>query len=184
MKTTILVLQTIAAAVLIAVCVYAGFCLLFSVLEPGLQGRFLVAIRNASLIAVNILLLWLISRTLRAYNRAARVALVSVTLSISLLLLVGYATVYNLRTQERDWVRLREIADELKAQNPAARLVLPESSSTVVIREGDESGDIYRIVVNDPWIGGVIGVDLMQLDEVVVRLTPAGQILDVRIDYF
>lgn len=169
-----------------SVILYALLCVVLTLVEPGIQGRPALALRNSILVLIGLFLLWALGRTVSSYGRRVKWggAVLAATCS-AFFLLYGYATFYERHTRDQDWQRLRLAAATLKASRGVhlSDLRLPRSLYTVVHRRNQGVDELY-VTPSDPWVGAAFGIDLMQFDAIVVTLGPDGTLQDVRISYF
>lgn len=161
----------------------AAICLVVAVAEPGLQSRLSIGARNLAWLMIGLAGLSMTSWL--SFRNGLRHGVGWLLLASLSLLACGY-TYVALDASQRDsrWGRLESLAENLRAQQGRSQLILPEDRSLVVCRVRTSEGDRMRVAPAGFWLKSLFGLDPLQLDVVVVELSPEGAVEAVRVDYF
>jgi len=163
--------------------ILAAICLTLAVAEPGLESRLSIVVRSLAWLLLSLaglaLTAWI------TFRRGPRHWVTWLAVALVSLLICGYALVkLDARQRDSTWARLENLAEGLRALKGSSQLVLPDDRSLVIYRAQTAEGARLRITSGGFWLKNLFGFDPLQLDAVVVDLSPEGRVEAVRVDYF
>lgn len=159
----------------LAILAYSLMCLAFVATQASLLGRAPLAARNVLIALISLALIVCVARSLNA--RITRRWLWVPVAILAALTALGMVSSYLLfYTDPSTLLDTEMLAESLRSQK-GRRLHLPNDFSGYVIR----SRNYEEIVLNDPWIGSIFGMHLLQAEEVFVELTPDLVVKEVRV---
>lgn len=162
----------------------AVVCFVLAIVEPGLESWVSIALRNFGWLLIGLTGLLATSRLGLRDGQVRHAIAWLVATSLSLIACGSAFVVQNAGQRESQWARLEALAGELRVLEGRSQLTLGDDRSLIIYRVQTSEGDRLRIVPVRPWLKSLFGLDPLQLDAVVVDLSPQGRVRQVRTDYF